>query len=149
MHDSVPHGNSNSVHNLGFGLQLRCALPSLWLLASDPFKSIGSGPLNRTSSLTKKTLLLQRLYEEFKVRINALVAKAQNRPRDGWTMADGSPWPGNKRADHESMIQVSENPTHKPPFSGSLLDRMFCCFGAFSLDCSHALAWMLKSFWVC
>jgi cellulose synthase A len=51
-------------------------------------------------------LPLQRLYEEFKVRINALVAKAQNRPRDGWTMADGSPWPGNKRSDHESMIQV-------------------------------------------
>lgn len=40
------------------------------------------------------------------MRINALVAKAQCRPRDGWTMADGSLWPGNKRSDHESMIQV-------------------------------------------
>lgn len=59
-----------------------------------------------TRSLTPCPLPQQRLYEEFKVRINALVAKAQNRPRDGWTMADGSPWPGNKRNDHESMIQV-------------------------------------------
>ncbi|RLN23713.1 cellulose synthase, partial [Panicum miliaceum] len=45
-------------------------------------------------------------YEEFKVRINALVAKAQKIPEEGWTMADGTPWPGNNPRDHPGMIQV-------------------------------------------
>lgn len=50
---------------------------------------------------------LQREYEEYKVRVNALVAKAQKTPEDGWTMADGTPWPGNNPRDHPGMIQVS------------------------------------------
>ena len=50
---------------------------------------------------------LQREYEEFKVRINALVAKAQKVPEDGWTMQDGTPWPGNNVRDHPGMIQVN------------------------------------------
>jgi cellulose synthase A len=50
--------------------------------------------------------LIQREYEEFKVRINALVAKAQKVPEEGWTMQDGSPWPGNNVRDHPGMIQV-------------------------------------------
>ena len=50
--------------------------------------------------------LLQREYEEFKVRINALVAKAQKVPEEGWTMQDGTPWPGNNVRDHPGMIQV-------------------------------------------
>jgi hypothetical protein len=49
----------------------------------------------------------QREYEEFKVRINALVAKAQKVPEEGWTMQDGTPWPGNNVRDHPGMIQVS------------------------------------------
>lgn len=50
--------------------------------------------------------LFQREYEEFKVRINALVAKAQKVPEEGWTMADGTAWPGNNPRDHPGMIQV-------------------------------------------
>lgn len=49
---------------------------------------------------------MQREYEEFKVRINALVAKAQKVPEEGWTMQDGTPWPGNNVRDHPGMIQV-------------------------------------------
>lgn len=41
------------------------------------------------------------------MRINALVAKAQKTPEEGWTMEDGTPWPGNKTRDHPGMIQVS------------------------------------------
>lgn len=54
-----------------------------------------------------KICLLQREYEEFKVRINALVAKAQKVPEEGWTMQDGTPWPGNNVRDHPGMIQVN------------------------------------------
>ncbi|KAL5555785.1 hypothetical protein UlMin_038021 [Ulmus minor] len=49
---------------------------------------------------------MKREYEEFKVRINGLVATAQKVPEDGWTMQDGSPWPGNNVRDHPGMIQV-------------------------------------------
>jgi Cellulose synthase len=40
------------------------------------------------------------------VRINALVAKAEKVPEEGWTMQDGTPWPGNNVRDHPGMIQV-------------------------------------------
>lgn len=50
---------------------------------------------------------MQREYEEFKVRMNALVAKAQKKPEEGWVMQDGTPWPGNNTRDHPGMIQVS------------------------------------------
>ncbi len=59
---------------------------------------------------TEKFLIytcVQREYEEFKVRVNALVAKAQKVPEEGWTMEDGTPWPGNNTRDHPGMIQVS------------------------------------------
>ncbi|XP_065874121.1 cellulose synthase A catalytic subunit 6 [UDP-forming]-like [Euphorbia lathyris] len=49
---------------------------------------------------------MKREYEEFKVRINGLVATAQKVPEDGWTMQDGTPWPGNNVRDHPGMIQV-------------------------------------------
>jgi cellulose synthase A len=48
----------------------------------------------------------QREYEEYKVRVNALVAKAQKTPDEGWTMQDGTSWPGNNSRDHPGMIQV-------------------------------------------
>ena len=50
--------------------------------------------------------IIQRDYEEYKVRINALVAKAQKTPDEGWIMQDGTPWPGNNPRDHPGMIQV-------------------------------------------
>lgn len=40
------------------------------------------------------------------MRINALVSKAQKVPEKGWTMQDGTPWPGNDVRDHAGMIQV-------------------------------------------
>lgn len=40
------------------------------------------------------------------MRINALVAKAQKKPSEGWIMKDGTPWPGNNSRDHPGMIQV-------------------------------------------
>jgi cellulose synthase A len=49
---------------------------------------------------------LQREYEEFKIRINRLVAKATKVPEEGWVMQDGTPWPGNNVRDHPGMIQV-------------------------------------------
>ncbi|MBA0761118.1 hypothetical protein Gotri_023804, partial [Gossypium trilobum] len=49
---------------------------------------------------------MKREYEEFKVQINGLVATAQKVPEDGWTMQDGTPWPGNNVRDHPGMIQV-------------------------------------------
>jgi hypothetical protein len=35
-----------------------------------------------------------------------LVAKAEKVPEEGWTMQDGTPWPGNNVRDHPGMIQV-------------------------------------------
>jgi cellulose synthase A len=49
---------------------------------------------------------MKREYEDFKIRINGLVAMAQKVPEDGWTMQDGTPWPGNNVRDHPGMIQV-------------------------------------------
>ncbi|XP_021898522.1 cellulose synthase A catalytic subunit 2 [UDP-forming]-like [Carica papaya] len=49
---------------------------------------------------------MKREYDEFKVRINGLVAMAQKVPEEGWTMQDGTPWPGNNVRDHPGMIQV-------------------------------------------
>jgi cellulose synthase A len=51
--------------------------------------------------------LLQREYEEFKIRVNGLVSKAQKVPEEGWIMQDGTPWPGNNTRDHPGMIQVT------------------------------------------
>lgn len=52
--------------------------------------------------------MAQREYEEFKIRINGLVSMAQKVPEEGWTMQDGTPWPGNNVRDHPGMIQVRE-----------------------------------------
>ncbi|XP_031272121.1 cellulose synthase A catalytic subunit 2 [UDP-forming] [Pistacia vera] len=57
-------------------------------------------------SFVRERRAMKREYEEFKVRINALVATAQKVPEDGWTMQDGTPWPGNNVRDHPGMIQV-------------------------------------------
>ncbi|PON41142.1 Cellulose synthase [Parasponia andersonii] len=57
-------------------------------------------------SFVKERRAMKRDYEEYKVRINALVAKAQKTPEEGWTMQDGTPWPGNNSRDHPGMIQI-------------------------------------------
>ncbi|KAK1577340.1 hypothetical protein Q3G72_020817 [Acer saccharum] len=57
-------------------------------------------------SFVKDRRAMKREYEEFKVRINGLVAKAQKVPDEGWVMQDGTPWPGNNIRDHPGMIQV-------------------------------------------
>ncbi|KAL8110634.1 cellulose synthase A catalytic subunit 5 [UDP-forming]-like [Apium graveolens] len=49
---------------------------------------------------------MKREYEEFKVRINGLVSTAEKVPEGGWTMQDGTLWPGNNVLDHPGMIQV-------------------------------------------
>ncbi|VAH02991.1 unnamed protein product [Triticum turgidum subsp. durum] len=54
-------------------------------------------------SFVKERRAMKREYEEFKIRINALVAKAQKVPEEGWTMADGTAWPGNNPRDHPGM----------------------------------------------
>ncbi|KAL0291050.1 UNVERIFIED_CONTAM: Cellulose synthase A catalytic subunit [UDP-forming] [Sesamum calycinum] len=61
--------------------------------------------LSETSELLENGFP-SREYEEFKVRINRLVAMAEKVPEDGWTMQDGTPWPGNNVRDHPGMIQV-------------------------------------------
>ncbi|XAR64312.1 Cellulose synthase (UDP-forming) [Bertholletia excelsa] len=58
------------------------------------------------TSFVKERRLMKREYEEFKVRINALVAKAHNAPDEGWVMQDGTAWPGNNVRDHPGMVQV-------------------------------------------
>ncbi|KAI3819546.1 hypothetical protein L1987_13387 [Smallanthus sonchifolius] len=57
-------------------------------------------------TFVKDRRAMKREYEEFKVRINALVAKAMKKPEEGWVMQDGTPWPGNDSRDHPGMIQV-------------------------------------------
>ncbi|KAL8128335.1 cellulose synthase A catalytic subunit 3 [UDP-forming]-like [Apium graveolens] len=58
------------------------------------------------TSFVKDRRAMKREYEEFKVRINGLVAKGQKVPEEGWIMQDGTPWPGNNTRDHPGMIQV-------------------------------------------
>ncbi|KAL5577895.1 hypothetical protein UlMin_019594 [Ulmus minor] len=57
-------------------------------------------------SFVRERRAMKREYEEFKVRINVLVAKAKKVPEEGWTMQDGTLWPGNNVRDHLGMIQV-------------------------------------------
>ncbi|KAL3818816.1 hypothetical protein ACJIZ3_004721 [Penstemon smallii] len=67
---------------------------------------------------------MKREYEEFKVRINSLVAMAEKVPEDGWTMHDGTPWPGNNVRDHPGMIQVFLGDEGLPDVEGNLLPRL-------------------------
>uniref|UniRef100_A0A2N9IWJ2 cellulose synthase (UDP-forming) n=1 Tax=Fagus sylvatica TaxID=28930 RepID=A0A2N9IWJ2_FAGSY len=65
-----------------------------------------------------------RDYEEFRVRINALVAKAQKKPDEGWTMQDGRAWPGNDSKDHTGMIQVFLGHSGAHDVEGNELPRL-------------------------
>ncbi|KAK8591414.1 hypothetical protein V6N13_031460 [Hibiscus sabdariffa] len=67
---------------------------------------------------------MKREYEEFKIRINTLVAKAQRAPKDGWIMQDGNPWPGNNNSDHPGMIQVFLGQGGRHDTDGNELPRL-------------------------
>ncbi|KAJ6823983.1 cellulose synthase A catalytic subunit 4 [UDP-forming] [Iris pallida] len=75
-------------------------------------------------SFVKERRAMKRDYEEFKVRINALVAKAQKTPEEGWIMQDGTPWPGNNPRDHPGMIQVFLGNTGAHDIEGNELPRL-------------------------
>lgn len=75
-------------------------------------------------SFVKERRAMKREYEEYKVRVNALVAKAQKTPEDGWTMADGTPWPGNNTRDHPGMIQVFLGHSGVHDIEGNELPRL-------------------------
>ncbi|OEL33836.1 hypothetical protein BAE44_0005141 [Dichanthelium oligosanthes] len=76
------------------------------------------------ASFVRDRRAMKREYEEFKVRINALVAKAQKVPEEGWTMQDGSPWPGNNVRDHPGMIQVFLGQSGGHDVEGNELPRL-------------------------
>ncbi|XP_061342740.1 cellulose synthase A catalytic subunit 8 [UDP-forming] isoform X2 [Gastrolobium bilobum] len=75
-------------------------------------------------SFVKERRAMKRDYEEFKVRINALVAKAQKTPDEGWSMQDGTSWPGNNSRDHPGMIQVFLGHTGAHDIEGNELPRL-------------------------
>ncbi|CAA7402379.1 unnamed protein product [Spirodela intermedia] len=75
-------------------------------------------------SFVKERRAMKRDYEEYKVRINALVAKAQKTPDEGWMMPDGTPWPGNNPRDHPGMIQVFLGHSGAHDIEGKELPRL-------------------------
>ncbi|KAK6123974.1 hypothetical protein DH2020_042319 [Rehmannia glutinosa] len=75
-------------------------------------------------SFVKERRAMKRDYEEYKVRVNALVAKAQKTPDEGWTMADGTSWPVNNTRDHPGMIQVFLGNTGAHDIEGNELPRL-------------------------
>ncbi|TVU08066.1 hypothetical protein EJB05_41451 [Eragrostis curvula] len=76
-------------------------------------------------SFVKERRAMKRGYEEFKVRINYLTAKARKVPEDGWVMSDGTPWPGNNTRDHPAMIQVLLGHPGDQDADGKELPRLF------------------------
>nr|XP_027071619.1 cellulose synthase A catalytic subunit 7 [UDP-forming] [Coffea arabica] len=75
-------------------------------------------------TFVKERRAMKREYEEFKVRINAMVAKAMKVPPEGWIMQDGTPWPGNNTKDHPGMIQVFLGHSGGPDVEGNELPRL-------------------------
>ncbi|KAF6162069.1 hypothetical protein GIB67_025835 [Kingdonia uniflora] len=75
-------------------------------------------------SFVKERRSMKRDYEEYKVRINALVAKAQKTPDEGWIMQDGTSWPGNNPRDHPGMIQVFLGHNGAHDIEGNELPRL-------------------------
>lgn len=75
-------------------------------------------------SFVKERRAMKRDYEEYKVRVNALVAKAQKTPEEGWSMQDGTPWPGNNTRDHPGMIQVFLGHSGAHDIEGNELPRL-------------------------
>ncbi|MED6220230.1 putative cellulose synthase A catalytic subunit 3 [UDP-forming] [Stylosanthes scabra] len=75
-------------------------------------------------SFVKERRAMKREYEEFRVRMNCLVAKAGKVPEEGWTMQDGTPWPGNTVLDHPGMIQVFLGKSGGHDMDGNELPRL-------------------------
>ncbi|CAL0306464.1 unnamed protein product [Lupinus luteus] len=75
-------------------------------------------------SFVKERRAMKRDYEEYKVRVNALVSKALKTPEEGWTMQDGTPWPGNNSRDHPGMIQVFLGHSGALDMEGNELPRL-------------------------
>nr|GLL34321.1 cellulose synthase A catalytic subunit 7 [UDP-forming]-like [Ipomoea trifida] len=75
-------------------------------------------------TFVKERRATKREYEEFKVRINAMVAKASKVPPGGWIMKDGTPWPGNNTKDHPGMIQVFLGQSGGTDVEGNELPRL-------------------------
>ncbi|BAT95437.1 Cellulose synthase A catalytic subunit 4 [UDP-forming] [Vigna angularis] len=75
-------------------------------------------------TFVKDRRAMKREYEEFKVKINILVAKAQKKPEEGWVMKDGNPWPGSNMDDHPGMIQVCLGSTGSLDKEGKELPRL-------------------------
>nr|TKR97283.1 cellulose synthase [Populus alba] len=73
----------------------------------NPYRMVIVARLIILAVFLRYRILHPREYEEFKVRINAIVAKAQKVPTEGWIMQDGTPWPGNNTRDHPGMIQIN------------------------------------------
>ncbi|KAK6922888.1 Cellulose synthase, RING-type zinc finger [Dillenia turbinata] len=76
------------------------------------------------AAFVRERRAMKREYEEFKVRINQLVSMAQKVPEDGWTMQDGTPWPGNNVRDHPGMIQVFLGHSGVRDVEGNVLPRL-------------------------
>ncbi|VFQ61297.1 unnamed protein product [Cuscuta campestris] len=75
-------------------------------------------------AFVKDRRAMKREYEEFKIRINAMVAKAAKVPEGGWIMKDGTPWPGNNTKDHPGMIQVFLGQNGGTDVEGNELPRL-------------------------
>ncbi|GAU29800.1 hypothetical protein TSUD_116550 [Trifolium subterraneum] len=90
-----------------------------------PIPSSQINPYHKVhSSFVKERRAMKREYEEFRVRINSLVAKAKKVPEEGWTMQDGTPWPGNNICDHPGMIQVFLGENGGCDMDGNVLPRL-------------------------
>uniref|UniRef100_A0A0E0HT70 Uncharacterized protein n=1 Tax=Oryza nivara TaxID=4536 RepID=A0A0E0HT70_ORYNI len=76
-------------------------------------------------SFVKDRRAMKREYEEFKVRMNHLAARARKVPEEGWIMSDGTPWPGNNSRDHPAMIQVLLGHPGDRDVDGGELPRLF------------------------
>ncbi|KAI4386517.1 hypothetical protein MLD38_004445 [Melastoma candidum] len=75
-------------------------------------------------SFIKDRRAMKREYEEFKVYLNRLVARAKKAPREGWVMKDGTPWPGNNARDHPGIIQVFLGQGGGHDMDGKVLPRL-------------------------
>ncbi|CAL5207064.1 unnamed protein product [Lathyrus oleraceus] len=75
-------------------------------------------------TFVKDRRAMKREYEEFKVRINVLVAESQKKPEEGWVLQDGTPWPGNNTDNHPGMIQVCLGSAGAVDIEGKSLPRL-------------------------
>ncbi|CAM6098857.1 unnamed protein product [Calypogeia fissa] len=75
-------------------------------------------------TFVKERRAMKREYEEFKVRVNAAVARCVKVPEDGPTMEDGTAWPAQFTRDHPAMIQVFLGHSGNRDIEGNELPRL-------------------------